>query len=150
FLSGLFLLFSKRKVLLLSLISNILLSIVMSVINVNLGIITMIFGIILIPVLLNFTLLCLSNKVYNIASIFFMSFFNLIYYIISAKSIQNNPKFLKLASTYTHQSNGFYVEMNTNLLSFTQIVFIILFYFTLTFLIMIFFKRRVNHHAKTK
>ncbi|ENY5695678.1 Msa family membrane protein [Staphylococcus pseudintermedius] len=145
-----FLLFSKRKVLLLSLISNILLSIVMSVINVNLGIITMIFGIILIPVLLNFTLLCLSNKVYNIASIFFMSFFNLIYYIISAKSIQNNPKFLKLASTYTHQSNGFYVEMNTNLLSFTQIVFIILFYFTLTFLIMIFFKRRVNHHAKTK
>ncbi|WP_394815061.1 Msa family membrane protein, partial [Staphylococcus pseudintermedius] len=140
--------FSKRKVLLLSLISNILLSIVMSVINVNLGIITMIFGIILIPVLLNFTLLCLSNKVYNIASIFFMSFFNLIYYIISAKSIQNNPKFLKLASTYTHQSNGFYVEMNTNLLSFTQIVFIILFYFTLTFLIMIFFKRRVNHHAK--
>ncbi|EOD4256982.1 Msa family membrane protein [Staphylococcus pseudintermedius] len=142
--------FSKRKVLLLSLISNILLSIVMSVINVNLGIITMIFGIILIPVLLNFTLLCLSNKVYNIASIFFMSFFNLIYYIISAKSIQNNPKFLKLASTYTHQSNGFYVEMNTNLLSFTQIVFIILFYFTLTFLIMIFFKRRVNHHAKTK
>ncbi|WP_390485780.1 Msa family membrane protein, partial [Staphylococcus pseudintermedius] len=137
--------FSKRKVLLLSLISNILLSIVMSVINVNLGIITMIFGIILIPVLLNFTLLCLSNKVYNIASIFFMSFFNLIYYIISAKSIQNNPKFLKLASTYTHQSNGFYVEMNTNLLSFTQIVFIILFYFTLTFLIMIFFKRRVNH-----
>ncbi|EOB0812484.1 TPA: Msa family membrane protein [Staphylococcus pseudintermedius] len=145
-----FLLFSKRKVLLLSLISNILLSIVMSVINVNLGIITMIFGIILIPVLLNFTLLCLSNKVYNIASIFFMSFFNLIYYIISAKSIQNNPKFLKLASTYTHQSNGFYVEMNTNLLSFTQIVFIILFYFTLTFLVMIFFKRRVNHHAKTK
>ncbi|ENY5540439.1 Msa family membrane protein [Staphylococcus pseudintermedius] len=145
-----FLLFSKRKVLLLSLISNILLSIVMSVINVNLGIITMIFGIILIPILLNFTLLCLSNKVYNIASIFFMSFFNLIYYIISAKSIQNNPKFLKLASTYTHQSNGFYVEMNTNLLSFTQIVFIILFYFTLTFLIMIFFKRRVNHHAKTK
>ncbi|HGH0898081.1 TPA: Msa family membrane protein, partial [Staphylococcus pseudintermedius] len=144
-----FLLFSKRKVLLLSLISNILLSIVMSVINVNLGIITMIFGIILIPILLNFTLLCLSNKVYNIASIFFMSFFNLIYYIISAKSIQNNPKFLKLASTYTHQSNGFYVEMNTNLLSFTQIVFIILFYFTLTFLIMIFFKRRVNHHAKT-
>ncbi|HGH0844090.1 TPA: Msa family membrane protein, partial [Staphylococcus pseudintermedius] len=143
-----FLLFSKRKVLLLSLISNILLSIVMSVINVNLGIITMIFGIILIPILLNFTLLCLSNKVYNIASIFFMSFFNLIYYIISAKSIQNNPKFLKLASTYTHQSNGFYVEMNTNLLSFTQIVFIILFYFTLTFLIMIFFKRRVNHHAK--
>ncbi|ENY2513157.1 Msa family membrane protein [Staphylococcus pseudintermedius] len=142
--------FSKRKVLLLSLISNILLSIVMSVINVNLGIITMIFGIILIPILLNFTLLCLSNKVYNIASIFFMSFFNLIYYIISAKSIQNNPKFLKLASTYTHQSNGFYVEMNTNLLSFTQIVFIILFYFTLTFLIMIFFKRRVNHHAKTK
>ncbi|EOT2026167.1 Msa family membrane protein [Staphylococcus pseudintermedius] len=142
--------FSKRKVLLLSLISNILLSIVMSVINVNLGIITMIFGIILIPVLLNFTLLCLSNKVYNIASIFFMSFFNLIYYIISAKSIQNNPKFLKLASTYTHQSNGFYVEMNTNLLSFTQIVFIILFYFTLTFLVMIFFKRRVNHHAKTK
>ncbi|MGS4169107.1 Msa family membrane protein [Staphylococcus pseudintermedius] len=142
--------FSKRKVLLLSLISNILLSIVMSVINVNLGIITMIFGIILIPVLLNFTLLCLSNKVYNIASIFFMSFFNLIYYLISAKSIQNNPKFLKLASTYTHQSNGFYVEMNTNLLSFTQIVFIILFYFTLTFLIMIFFKRRVNHHAKTK
>ncbi|HGH5527955.1 TPA: Msa family membrane protein [Staphylococcus pseudintermedius] len=142
--------FSKRKVLLLSLISNILLSIVMSVINVNLGIITMIFGIILIPVLLNFTLLCLSNKVYNIASIFFMSFFKLIYYIISAKSIQNNPKFLKLASTYTHQSNGFYVEMNTNLLSFTQIVFIILFYFTLTFLIMIFFKRRVNHHAKTK
>ncbi|WP_390524564.1 Msa family membrane protein, partial [Staphylococcus pseudintermedius] len=140
-----FLLFSKRKVLLLSLISNILLSIVMSVINVNLGIITMIFGIILIPILLNFTLLCLSNKVYNIASIFFMSFFNLIYYIISAKSIQNNPKFLKLASTYTHQSNGFYVEMNTNLLSFTQIVFIILFYFTLTFLIMIFFKRRVNH-----
>ncbi|WP_202974408.1 Msa family membrane protein, partial [Staphylococcus pseudintermedius] len=137
--------FSKRKVLLLSLISNILLSIVMSVINVNLGIITMIFGIILIPILLNFTLLCLSNKVYNIASIFFMSFFNLIYYIISAKSIQNNPKFLKLASTYTHQSNGFYVEMNTNLLSFTQIVFIILFYFTLTFLIMIFFKRRVNH-----
>ncbi|MCE5828660.1 Msa family membrane protein, partial [Staphylococcus pseudintermedius] len=135
--------FSKRKVLLLSLISNILLSIVMSVINVNLGIITMIFGIILIPILLNFTLLCLSNKVYNIASIFFMSFFNLIYYIISAKSIQNNPKFLKLASTYTHQSNGFYVEMNTNLLSFTQIVFIILFYFTLTFLIMIFFKRRV-------
>ncbi|HGH0883573.1 TPA: Msa family membrane protein, partial [Staphylococcus pseudintermedius] len=131
--------FSKRKVLLLSLISNILLSIVMSVINVNLGIITMIFGIILIPILLNFTLLCLSNKVYNIASIFFMSFFNLIYYIISAKSIQNNPKFLKLASTYTHQSNGFYVEMNTNLLSFTQIVFIILFYFTLTFLIMIFF-----------
>ncbi|MCE5357619.1 Msa family membrane protein [Staphylococcus pseudintermedius] len=127
-----------------------MLSIVMSVINVNLGIITMIFGIILIPVLLNFTLLCLSNKVYNIASIFFMSFFNLIYYIISAKSIQNNPKFLKLASTYTHQSNGFYVEMNTNLLSFTQIVFIILFYFTLTFLIMIFFKRRVNHHAKTK
>ncbi|WP_420802191.1 Msa family membrane protein [Staphylococcus pseudintermedius] len=145
-----FLLFSKRKVLLLSLISNILLSIVMSVINVNLGIITMIFGIILIPILLNFTLLCLSNKVYNIASIFFMSFFNLIYYIISAKSIQNNPKFLKLASTYTHQSNGFYVEMNTNLLSFTQIIFIILFYFTLTFLIMIFFKRRVNHHAKTK
>ncbi|EOD5302399.1 Msa family membrane protein [Staphylococcus pseudintermedius] len=145
-----FLLFSKRKVLLLSLISNILLSIVMSVINVNLGIITMIFGIILIPILLNFTLLCLSNKVYNIASIFFMSFFNLIYYIISAKSIQNNPKFLKLASTYTHQSNGFYVEMNTNLLSFTQIVFIILFYFTLTFLIMIFFKRRVNHHDKTK
>ncbi|MGS4151344.1 Msa family membrane protein [Staphylococcus pseudintermedius] len=142
--------FSKRKVLLLSLISNILLSIVMSVINVNLGIITMIFGIILIPILLNFTLLCLSNKVYNIASIFFMSFFNLIYYIISAKSIQNNPKFLKLASTYTHQSNGFYVEMNTNLLSFTQIVFIILFYSTLTFLIMIFFKRRVNHHAKTK
>ncbi|MCE5547886.1 Msa family membrane protein [Staphylococcus pseudintermedius] len=142
--------FSKRKVLLLSLISNILLSIVMSVINVNLGIITMIFGIILIPVLLNFTLLCLSNKVYNIASIFFMSFFNLIYYIISAKSIQNNPKFLKLASTYTHQSNGFYVEINTNLLSFTQIVFIILFYFTLTFLVMIFFKRRVNHHAKTK
>ncbi|EOD6226918.1 Msa family membrane protein [Staphylococcus pseudintermedius] len=142
--------FSKRKVLLLSLISNILLSIVMSVINVNLGIITMIFGIILIPILLNFTLLCLSNKVYNIASIFFMSFFNLIYYIISAKSIQNNPKFLKLASTHTHQSNGFYVEMNTNLLSFTQIVFIILFYFTLTFLIMIFFKRRVNHHAKTK
>ncbi|MGK4876767.1 Msa family membrane protein [Staphylococcus pseudintermedius] len=142
--------FSKRKVLLLSLISNILLSIVMSVINVNLGIITMIFGIILIPILLNFTLLCLSNKVYNIASIFFMSFFNLIYYIISAKSIQNNPKFLKLASTYTHQSNGFYVEMNTNLLSFTQIVFIILFYFTLTFLVMIFFKRRVNHHAKTK
>ncbi|WP_394852577.1 Msa family membrane protein [Staphylococcus pseudintermedius] len=142
--------FSKRKVLLLSLISNILLSIVMSVINVNLGIITVIFGIILIPILLNFTLLCLSNKVYNIASIFFMSFFNLIYYIISAKSIQNNPKFLKLASTYTHQSNGFYVEMNTNLLSFTQIVFIILFYFTLTFLIMIFFKRRVNHHAKTK
>ncbi|HGH0872324.1 TPA: Msa family membrane protein [Staphylococcus pseudintermedius] len=142
--------FSKRKVLLLSLISNILLSIVMSVINVNLGIITMIFGIILIPILLNFTLLCLSNKVYNIASIFFMSFFNLIYYIISAKSIQNNPKFLKLASTYTHQSNGFYVEMNTNLLSFTQIVFIILFYFTLTFLIMIFFKRRVNHHDKTK
>ncbi|MGO4034511.1 Msa family membrane protein [Staphylococcus pseudintermedius] len=145
-----FLLFSKRKVLLLSLISNILLSIVMSVINVNLGIITMIFGIILIPILLNFTLLCLSNKVYNIASIFFMSFFSLIYYIISAKSIQNNPKFLKLASTHTHQSNGFYVEMNTNLLSFTQIVFIILFYFTLTFLIMIFFKRRVNHHAKTK
>ncbi|MGO4028301.1 Msa family membrane protein [Staphylococcus pseudintermedius] len=142
--------FSKRKVLLLSLISNILLSIVMSVINVNLGIITMIFGIILIPILLNFTLLCLSNKVYNIASIFFMSFFSLIYYIISAKSIQNNPKFLKLASTHTHQSNGFYVEMNTNLLSFTQIVFIILFYFTLTFLIMIFFKRRVNHHAKTK
>lgn len=135
------------KSVLFSLILNIIFSIFMAIININLGLIIMILGILIVPILINVISIKLSKKPYNILTIFIMSIFNIIYYIISAKSILHNPKFFQLASKYSHEENGFYIHMNTNLLSLSQLVFLFLLYFILSFLLGKIFTKKVNRNA---
>ncbi|WP_425319121.1 Msa family membrane protein [Staphylococcus lutrae] len=113
----------------------------MGIININLGLFVMIIGVIIIPVMINIICFKLSNEPYKIKTIFLMTLFNVFYYVIVSKSIMSNSKFYEIASRYSHEENGFYIHMNTNLLSLSQLVFISLLYFVLSFLLIRIFRK---------
>lgn len=141
---------TKYKTLLIALVFNILFSMIMAFININLGLVVMILGIIIVPIVLNIISLLFGKSDGNVVIIFIMVIFNILYYIVSAKSIMNNPKFSILASSYSHEKDGFYVHMNTNLISLSQLIFLFLLYFVMTFLLAKLFIKRGKKNVKGK
>jgi len=141
---------AKYKSILISFVLNIVCSIMMSIININLGMIVMLLGIIIIPIMINMISICFSKTKYTISLIFIMSIFNLIYYVISAKSIMHNPVFYDIASKYAYEKDGFYTSMNTNLLSLSQLTFLFLLYFVLSYLLAKLFTKRGSKDVKNR
>lgn len=119
----------------------------MSLININLGLIFMIIGLLLFPLLSNILSIMICNKMYNLSSLFIMSLFNIIYYCIVSKSIMSNPKFKEISNDFATNNNDFYIEINQNLLTIPQFIFSFLIYFCSTYLIskILFIG---GHHAK--
>lgn len=134
----------KYRSLIIALILNIVLSIVMAFININLGMIVMLIGILVVPILINVIAILVSQRTLGIGSLLIMSLFNLGYYIVSANAIMHNPQFSELASRFSRENDGFYIHMSSNWLAISQLVFIFLLYFVVSFLISKLLTKRVK------
>ncbi len=140
--------FNKSNII-FSFILNLVFSFIMSLINVNLGLIFMILGLLIFPLLSNILSIIFSKNTYNLVSLFIMSLFNILYYYIVSNSIMSNPKFKEISDDFTTEKNDFYIEINQNLLTIPQFIFSFLIYFCLTYLILkIFFKG--GHNVKNR
>lgn len=140
--------FNKSNII-LSFILNLVFSFIMSLINVNLGLIFMILGLLIFPLLSNILSIIFSKNTYNLVSLFIMALFNILYYYIVSNSIMSNPKFKEISDDFTTEKNDFYIEINQNLLTIPQFIFSFLIYFCLTYLILkIFFKG--EHNVKNR
>lgn len=140
--------FNKSNII-FSFILNLVFSFIMSLINVNLGVIFMILGLLIFPLLSNILSIIFSKNTYNLVSLFIMALFNILYYYIVSNSIMSNPKFKEISDDFTTEKNDFYIEINQNLLTIPQFIFSFLIYFCLTYLILkIFFKG--EHNVKNR
>lgn len=138
--------FNKSNII-FSFILNLVFSFIMSLINVNLGLIFMILGLLIFPLLSNILSIIFSKNTYNLVSLFIMALFNILYYYIVSNSIMSNPKFKEISDDFTTKKNDFYIEINQNLLTIPQFIFSFLIYFCSTYLIskILFIG---GHHAK--
>ncbi|WP_206748582.1 hypothetical protein, partial [Staphylococcus equorum] len=98
--------FNKSNII-FSFILNLVFSFIMSLINVNLGLIFMILGLLIFPLLSNILSIIFSKNTYNLVSLFIMALFNILYYYIVSNSIMSNPKFKEISDDFTTEKNDF-------------------------------------------
>lgn len=92
--------FNKSNII-FSFILNLVFSFIMSLINVNLGLIFMILGLLIFPLLSNILSIIFSKNTYSLVSLFIMALFNILYYYIVSNSIMSNPKFKEISDDFT-------------------------------------------------
>ncbi|WP_114604093.1 Msa family membrane protein [Staphylococcus sp. EZ-P03] len=134
----------KIKHITVALILNFICSILMAIININLGLIVMIIGMIVVPLLINTFSFIVGQGNRSILNVFIMSIFNLIYYIITSNSVMHNTKFKEVLAKYSYEKGDFFIHLNANLTALSQLIFIFLFYFVISFLIMKLFRKSVH------
>src|SRR5699024_2275324 len=122
----------------------------MSIININLGLIVMLLGIIIIPIMINMISICFSKTKYTISLIFIMSIFNIFHYVISGISIIHNPVFYDIDLEYVYEKDVFYTSIYTNLLLLSQLTFLFLLYFVLSYLLAKLFTKRGSKDVKNR
>ncbi|WP_436855984.1 Msa family membrane protein [Staphylococcus caeli] len=133
----------------ISFILNLIIALFLALLNINLGLILIITLLMLFPILANSLSLFFSHKYYSIYTIFIMSFFNTILYLIVANSIMKNPKFETIVNNFSTEKNEFYIRLNQDLVNLQQLFFTFLIYFCLTFLVFKFISRG-GHHVKNR
>lgn len=97
----------KIKHITVALILNFICSILMAIININLGLIVMIIGMIVVPLLINTFSFIVGQGNRSILNVFIMSIFNLIYYIITSNSVMHNTKFKEVLAKYSYEKVTF-------------------------------------------